>query len=120
MEGKVRAIAGMNNQSFMLSPSEQFIKNKKKEEYITTEVNTELYTSWKDGLFVFDKQRLEDILNTISRWYNVDIFYDNDRLKSIVFSGRLKRYDNAENLLKIFMAIEDVKFDINGNTILVK
>ncbi len=119
VEGKVRTIAG-NYKPVILSPSEQFIYNKKKEEYITTEVNTELYTSWKDGLFVFDKQRLEDILNTISRWYNVDIFYDNDRLKSIVFSGRLKRYDNAENLLKIFMAIEDVKFDINGNTILVK
>ncbi len=120
VEGKVRAIAGIDNESFILSPSEQFIYDKGKEKFSTKIVNTDLFISWKNGLFVFEKQRLEDIMNTISRWYDIEVFYDNDKFKNIVFSGRLKRYDNAENLLGVFTKIENIEFKITDHTVVVK
>jgi ferric-dicitrate binding protein FerR (iron transport regulator) len=119
VEGIVRSTAG-NNSPVTLEPSQQFVYNKKLEEYKTTTVDVKLYTSWKDGLFVFEKQKLEDILNTISRWYDVDVFYDNDNSKNIIFSGRLKRYENAESLLNIFKGIENIEFEINDKIIIVK
>lgn len=48
-------------------------------------VDITLYTAWKDGNFVFRKQRLEEVLNTLARWYDVDIFYEDVSRKDIEF-----------------------------------
>jgi hypothetical protein len=119
VEGIVRSTAG-NNSSVTLEANQQFVYDKKLQEYKTTTVDVGLYTFWKDGLFVFEKQKLEDILNTISRWYDVDIVYYNDKSRNILFSGRLKRYENAENLLNIFKKMENIKFEIRDKIIIVK
>ena len=31
------------------------------------------FVAWKEGRFIFRKQRLEDIMVMVSRWYNVEV-----------------------------------------------
>lgn len=74
----------------------------------------------KMGCNVFVSQRLEDIMLLISKWYDVDVFYQNSTVKDIIFSGRLKRYENAETLLKVFERLGGVRFSIQGKTVIVE
>lgn len=51
------------------------------------DVNVAVYTDWKDGIFRFENQRLEDILTVLSNWYDVDVFYQTVSVKELHFRG---------------------------------
>ena len=119
VEGKVE-VAGICGKTAVLKPSEQCIYDQTKGSAEVIEVDTELFVSWKDGIYQFKSQRLEDILNVISRWYDVEVYYQNPEVKDIMFSGRLKRYDNAQSLLEAFEKVGGVKFSIEEKNVIVK
>ena len=104
----------------VLHPSEQLVYDVRDGNHEVREVDTELYVSWKDGVYVFVSQRLEDIMSLISKWYDVDVFYQNSAVKDMMFSGRLKRYENAEALLKVLERLGGVKFSVQGKTVVVE
>ncbi len=39
-------------------------------------------------------------MNTLSLWYDVDIFYTNEQLRSYTFTGHVKRYEKIDNILR--------------------
>jgi len=51
------------------------------------EVNTDFYTTWKNGKIVFRKEILEEIARKLERWYNVEIKFKDESLKTLKFSG---------------------------------
>lgn len=104
----------------VLNPSEQLVYNKESGTNDVRKVDVELFVSWKDGVYVFESQRLEDIMALISKWYDVDVFYQNSGVKDTLFSGRLKRYENAETLLKVFERLGGVRFIVQGKTVVVE
>ena len=102
----------------MLKPSEQAVYVNDK--LSVREVNTLLYTAWKDGFYVFERQELEELLNTLARWYNVEIVYADDEIRHMHFTGRLKRYEDFGRCLSRIKMTNDVDFLIRGRTITVK
>ena len=119
VEGRVQVDNSLGKVA-VLAPSEQLLYNAQNGKHEVREVDTELYVSWKDGVYVFVSQRLEDIMLLISKWYDVDVFYQNSTVKDIIFSGRLKRYENAETLLRVFERLGGVKFSVQGKTVIVE
>ncbi len=83
------------------------------------EVDTHLYTAWHSGKFVFIDQTLGDILNALSRWYNIDLIYTYPDLKEIQFTGELKRYGEINEFLEKIEHLEKVRFSIQGKTVTV-
>ena len=59
-------------------------------------------------------------MDVLARWYNLNVFFQNSELKSMEFGGRLRRYENISYLLEKMEGTQDVKFVINGNTIIIK
>lgn len=82
-------------------------------------VNVNLYTSWKDGRFVFKEQSLEEIMKTISRWYDVSVTFANERVKKTTFSGNLPRYNDFGKILRMLEAIKIARFEIKENNICI-
>lgn len=119
VEGSVQ-VDNLRGKVAVLLPSEQLVYDALDGNHEVREVDTELYVSWKDGVYVFVSQRLEDIMSLISKWYDVDVFYQNSAVKNIIFSGRLKRYENAETLLRVFERLGGVKFSVQGKTVIVE
>ena len=85
-----------------------------------TEVDVASYIAWKNGDFIFDNERLEDIIEQISRWYDVDVFYSREQSRDIRLSGDLRRYKEVQSLLYYFERISDIRFSIKGRTIVVE
>ena len=82
-------------------------------------VDVNRYTAWKDGYFVFDDERLEDVMNTVARWYDIQLFYQNTGVKDIRINGTINRYKDFTILLKKLEKLDIVRFIIKGNSITV-
>jgi ferric-dicitrate binding protein FerR (iron transport regulator) len=75
--------------------------------------------AWKDGKFHFSNEKLSEIMLQTSRWYNVEVVYDNENLKNKTFGVIGNRFDNVSQLLKTLELPGDIKFKIEGQKITV-
>ncbi|MDE5611134.1 MAG: FecR domain-containing protein [Odoribacter sp.] len=83
------------------------------------EVELSPYVAWREGRFIFRKQRLEDIMSTVGRWYNVEVRFEDEVSKEITFSGGMMRYEGFEVLVKMLETIGSVKCDVKGNVVVI-
>lgn len=120
VEGKVEVMnTKVKKERVILEPGYQ-ARFKKNGAILTSQkVDVNLYTSWKDERFVFENIRLEDLLKRLARWYDVEIFYMNNEVKDIRFSGGIKRYDKLDKLLYMFERTHYVDFRMKGRTLTV-
>lgn len=102
-----------------LKPNQQIIINNRTSEYKKKEVNASIYSAWVKGQFIFKDERLEDILISLSRWYNVSVFYPEAELKERRFSISIDRYDDIQILLNQMELTHRVDFTMNGSAIIV-
>ena len=89
-------------QQIKLVPGEQGVLEKRSANLTKQEVNTYLYTAWKDGRFAFRDARLEDLFNILARWYDLSIFYQSPEAKDIRFTGDLNKTDDFKSIFFIF------------------
>ena len=82
-------------------------------------VDTYPYVAWKNKEIVFMDERLECILDELSRWYDVNCFYSQERLKNIRFSLDVERYDDVFEVLNKLEKTGLVKFNVVGKSITV-
>ena len=117
VEGSVEvACAG---KSFQIVPGEQFVYDKNNRVMDVRMVDTESYVSWKDGYYKFRQTTLEEIMETLSVWYGLNVFYVNESAKQVEFTGKVRRYEDARMLLDKFEQTGDVVFDIKGNNVFI-
>lgn len=101
-----------------LSPNQQAIFSTYSGKVDVEKVNTYYTIAWKDGAFAFDNATLEEVLDCLSRWYDVSFEYERER-KSLHFTGSISRYEKIEKLLDLIEMTNSVKFEIKGRRIMV-
>ena len=115
LEGKVKVKSPLDTVS--ITPDLQAISTS---DGIRVEnVNAKNYVLWKDGVFCFTNDRLEDIMEVLSHWYDVEIFFKTQYLKGLNFSVELPKYQSINETLKHIEHTGRVKFSINGRTIVL-
>jgi len=119
VEGKVEVSDILREQKEILTPNDQYSINIHNGNYKKTIVDTDIFTAWKDGRFVFNNEKLENIMVRLSRWYNVEVFFQNNEAKNIRFSGDLARYEDFNSILEMIEMTEKVKFNIKNRSVLV-
>lgn len=77
------------------------------------------YTAWKDGQFVFDDERLEEVMNTVARWYDIQVFYQNPEVKNVRINGNISRYQDFKTLLEKLEKLDIVRFEINKRAVTI-
>jgi len=83
------------------------------------DVDSYPYVAWKNREIVFADERLETILDELSRWYDVSCFYSQERLKNIRFSLDVERYDDVSGVLNKLEKTGLVRFHVVGKSITV-
>jgi len=116
VEGKVRVSSTFGqSQEQVLKPNEQAVFNKSNNQIEIIEVNAALYACWREGVFVFDEDNLEDILKKLSRWYDLNVFFKSEEVRAYQFSGKLPRFKNCNELLEMIEKTTDVQFTMKEN-----
>ena len=82
------------------------------------QVDTGAYIAWKAGNFYFDNTPLSDVLKQISRWYNVDVVYEN-KVPTEMFSGTMSREVELQTVLEL-LRISEVKYRLEGNKLIIE
>ena len=84
------------------------------------EVDIYPFIAWKNGRMVFENERLEKIMAELQRWYDFEVFFQQQEVKNYRFRGVLSRDMDIRQALDIIEETTDLKFDIKGKTILVR
>jgi len=121
VEGKVE-VYEKNNQlnKCVLMPNRQSVFSKRDLLVSSRKVDPLAFTAWKEGRFVFDDESLGSIMQTLSRWYDVEVIFANADRKNIRFTGNLQRSANIQKILSKIEKTEEVKFSTNNRTITVE
>lgn len=98
VEGKV-ALQLNNAKEQTLFPNEQTIIANV-QTVITRKVDVESFTSWKDGYLTFSKTPINEVLNQISRYYNLSFDYSKDvNLQNRTCTGKIYLSENLDNVM---------------------
>lgn len=118
-EGRVQVDA--QDAHRILVPGQQAVFAKADSLLQVRDVDTEVYTGWRKGEFVFDNETFASVARKLSRWYDVEIVVDKS-LENECLNGSLKRYDSIQeflNIMELTNAI-DVIYSDNKVEILAK
>lgn len=119
VEGSVGVFIKGRKEEIRLKPSQMAEYNRKNMSVEVKDVNPESYVAWKDGFFVFDEESLEEIMSKLARWYDVEVFYVNNEVRNLHFTGHLKRYEQITTILNAIESAVGVHFSVKGKTIIV-
>ena len=84
-----------------------------------SEADLEATIAWKNAMFRFDSEKLGTIMRQVSRWYDVEVAYEDESLKDKSFGAVTTRFANASTLLHKLELTGVAKFRIEGKKIIV-
>ena len=106
-----------NGSNRILKPSEQACITPGSNQINVRNVDTAFYTSWIHGKINFKDQRLDDIMKTLARWYDMDVVYENEATKELRFGCYGNRYNEITPLVKLLEQTGRVTVTVEGKTI---
>lgn len=115
VRGKIAYSLGKD--SVILSPGQQCRVQDNK--LSVREVDTYEYVSWIDEVLVFKDKELNEILNTLSRLYDVEIYYENPELKRLPFTGSFKQYEHLDKIIQMIEECGLIHIKQDGNTLTI-
>lgn len=116
VEGAVK-VAVKNSASFILNKPGQQTRANDGVVKLVEAVDVDEVMAWKDGRFQFNGSNVEQIMDQISRWYNLDIVYK-DKINE-TFVADIKRDLPVSKLLALLEMTKQIRFVIEGNKITV-
>ncbi len=119
VEGKV--VINTETAKRVLQPSQQLNLNPYNNSMELATVNVYNEISWKDGVFSFRRKPLVEIMKVLSRWYDMDVIFEDPELEKARFNGVLDKDQKIEDILntiKNFRVIKD--YEIINKSILLK
>ena len=118
VEGAV-ALEWGDQKEIRMKPGELADFDRTTTEVTLKEVDVTSYISWKEGYFVFEDEPLEEIMHTLSLWYDKEFLFVGKQSRALHFSGHIKRYERIETILSAITDVTGVEFRMNGQIILI-
>jgi ferric-dicitrate binding protein FerR (iron transport regulator) len=104
----------------ILKPGQQASIDKSVIDYIDVkEVDASIYSSWRKGTFAFKDERLDVIMQTLARWYNIEVFFEYESLKDLEFAGNINKYSSIDPIIEILRLTKKIKIEMDKNYILI-
>lgn len=105
-----------------LEPNQQSIVTDNTNTITLKEVDASIVTSWVQGLFVFEDESLHQMMDDLSRWYDIEVFFKSQKFRDIPFTGVLERTKSLNELLEVIEASSEgeVKFEIKNEVLIIQ
>ncbi|NOQ25883.1 MAG: DUF4974 domain-containing protein [Bacteroidales bacterium] len=121
-EGKIE-VQTKNKEHRQLIPNEQLIYNNHTSKLKLVEINPDDIPDWKNGNLLFSEVTLDEILQTLTRGFNIS--FDIDKSIDLSLEYYTIKFEHHENLEQILQVLADVTGDFsyykkNGKIVLQK
>lgn len=116
--GKVQVVK-KDSELAQLTPGQQVIWNRETGRAVTTQADIDEIKEWKNGRVTFVNTTLEDIAETLERWYDVDIRFSNEQVAHTRLSLIIKATVPVQHSLDIICSTAHLKYTTNHNIITI-
>lgn len=119
VEGSVALQQTHIAETIILKPGENANQKLGEDDITVSKVDVNKYIAWRNGYFYFQRERLEDILLKLERWYDFKVFYQNPGVKDYLFKMRADRDQEFKDIVSRLEQTGRISIEINGNVIVV-
>lgn len=105
------------NDQLTLKPGQQGIS--RENELNVKPVNARDYIDWKTGDFNLGNDDFRSIMRKVSRWYDVEVIYDESAPEQVKLGGWISRKRNISSILNIMQKTGKVHFKLEGRRVTV-
>lgn len=102
----------------MLKPGQQAVMGKAAAGISVAKASIEEAIAWKNNEFYFNNTNIYSIMRQISRWYNVDVRFE-DSLH-VFLNGNIRKNVNASQVFKMLELTGEVRFKTEGREVIVR
>ncbi len=97
----------------LLKPNQLASFDKRTKLTNVTNVDTDFYTLWTEGLLRFENQDMNRVIKKIERFYNIRIRFEDPLLGSVKISGKLDLHQNKEEVFEYLAKVSATAFEQN-------
>lgn len=109
IEGSVKVYEVNKEESgVVLQPNYKLVCNGS---LMSVEVANSDVIEWKDGMIVFTKQSMAEIIQLLQKRFNVSIKVKNNVINSFVYSGKFRQDDGVETILNVISRVHHFKIE---------
>lgn len=117
--GKVRVDDGSGRHTVTLKPGQKATLGGRNDVSVA-QTDLQAADGWTHGMFIFDNDRLGDVMNDIGSWYNASIVFTDRRAAEARVHISLPRSASLPDVLRALNDMGIGRFTLAGNKITVK
>lgn len=116
VELKRKVYSGKSIPLLKMKPTEMAIFLKSNNEITTRFIPDDRYFAWKDGKLVFNKEPMADVVEKLSRWFNVDIQIKDAELLELTYTATFVE-ETLSQVLELMSMVSPVRYSITNRQI---
>lgn len=74
--------------------------------------------AWKNGYFIFNEENIENIMQKVGRWYDVEVVYEGE-VNNGLFGGTFSKNKSLQQLLKSLASTGQIRYKLTGRRVTI-
>lgn len=114
-EGSI-SIISQTQEELKMVPGQRFFLDSDKKRTLS-EVDPDVYTSWKENILKIDNERLQNLMVQMEHWYGIKIqIEDFDRVKDLRYTLTIKT-ESLREMLELMNFVTPLNYKIDGEKV---
>ena len=98
-----------------MEPGERFVFDENTKKYSLKQEDLTAYVSWKEGKLIFRENPLNEVVDRLSRWYNVEIQLEDPGLEYLTITATFVD-EPLEQVLEMMESIAPISYTVYGRS----
>jgi len=117
LEGKVNVATATRNT--ILRPGKQAKTTGKSDALEVKSIEAKDILAWKENMFVFNNEEIQQVMRQVSRWYDVEVVYL-DGMEGKRIEGSIPRLESIQELMEALQATGLLHYQMKGGQIIIE
>lgn len=117
VEGRVDVV--LPGRDVSLSAGSQAVFDKDRDQVTVRQVDTSIYTAWKEGMFEFQDMPISNICLVLSRWYDIEFSTSSPEVGNSRFTGSIGRNKSLGFILDLIRDTENIDYTIKDGHVTI-
>jgi ferric-dicitrate binding protein FerR (iron transport regulator) len=122
VEGSVKVLKDKNifiTDEYYLHPNEGFFFSHETKDATVKNVDTDHFTSWKNGIFQFNELTFNEVIQKVKKYYNRNIEIENNSYSNTLITGKLYLNNDIRLVIESLSRTVEASYVENENGVFV-